>query len=166
VLSSVQVKATAAFDIRANTFAVLWPREAWPVANWGLNLEETSFRWIRKIPVFNARHFVSDINHYLKLKLLSGFHGGAAGAELPYINPGQRLLFSTTSSTNLQKKLGVANQGRAFSRRNRLRSRFSSFAVGATEKFPEGVAAFVNGGDGQSHGNTRFNQQGFTELQA
>ena len=56
---------------------------------------------------------IGDINHYPgKLKLiLSGFHEAALLAQqaFRYINPGQRLLFQyTTSSTNLQKKLGVA----------------------------------------------------------
>ena len=56
---------------------------------------------------------IGDINHYPgKLKLiLSGFHEAALLAQqaFHYINPGKRLLFQyTTSSTSLQKKLGVA----------------------------------------------------------
>jgi thioredoxin reductase (NADPH) len=43
--------------------------------------------------------------------ILSGFHEAALMAQeaFHHINPGQRLVFQyTTSSTNLQKKLGVA----------------------------------------------------------
>jgi thioredoxin reductase len=55
---------------------------------------------------------IGDINWYPgKLKLiLSGFHEGALMAQkaFHYINPGKRLVFQyTTSSSSLQKKLGV-----------------------------------------------------------
>ncbi len=55
---------------------------------------------------------IGDINHYSgKLKLiLSGFHEAALMAQAAFkiARPGQRLLFQyTTSSTSLQKKLGV-----------------------------------------------------------
>ena len=55
---------------------------------------------------------IGDINTYPgKLKLiLSGFHEAALMAQEAFrnINPGERLVFQyTTSSTNLQKKLGV-----------------------------------------------------------
>jgi thioredoxin reductase (NADPH) len=86
-----------------------------PVANWGLNLHENL------IPVdtekFETSHpgifAVGDINSYPgKLKLiLSGFHEGALAAQKAhrYIYPEKKLLFQyTTSSTNLQKKLGVS----------------------------------------------------------
>jgi thioredoxin reductase (NADPH) len=86
-----------------------------PVADWGLNLEENL------IPVDTEKFSTSekgifaigDINHYPgKLKLiLSGFHEAALMAQEAFriINPGERLLFQyTTSSSNLQKKLGVA----------------------------------------------------------
>ena len=56
---------------------------------------------------------IGDINWYPgKLKLiLSGFHEGALMAQKAYhyVYPGKRLIFQyTTSSTSLQKKLGVA----------------------------------------------------------
>jgi len=86
-----------------------------PIAEWGLNLNENL------IPVdtekFETSHpgifAVGDINAYPgKLKLiLSGFHEGALAAQKAhrYIYPDKKLLFQyTTSSTNLQKKLGVS----------------------------------------------------------
>jgi thioredoxin reductase (NADPH) len=86
-----------------------------PVAEWGLNLNENL------IPVdtekFETSHpgifAVGDINAYPgKLKLiLSGFHEGALAAQRAhrYVFPDKKLLFQyTTSSTNLQKKLGVS----------------------------------------------------------
>ncbi|MGE3712838.1 MAG: NAD(P)/FAD-dependent oxidoreductase [Hyphomicrobiaceae bacterium] len=85
-----------------------------PVANWGLNLEENL------IPVDTEKFETSepgifaigDINNYPgKLKLiLSGFHEGALMAQAAhrYIYPEKKLLFQyTTSSSSLQKKLGV-----------------------------------------------------------
>jgi thioredoxin reductase (NADPH) len=119
VLSSVQVKGNdgAAFDIQANTLLPFFglTMKLGPVANWGLNLEHNL------IPVDTEKFETSepgifaigDINHYPgKLKLiLSGFHEAALLAQqaFRYINPGERLLFQyTTSSSNLQKKLGVA----------------------------------------------------------
>jgi len=86
-----------------------------PVANWGIDLENNL------IPVDTAAFETSvpgifaigDINTYPgKLKLiLSGFHEGALMAQKAhcYVFPDKRLVFQyTTSSTNLQKKLGVA----------------------------------------------------------
>ena len=86
-----------------------------PVANWGLNLHE------ELIEVDTARFETSepgifaigDINAYPgKLKLiLSGFHEAAlmAQAAKRIVHPNQRVVFQyTTSSTSLQKKLGVA----------------------------------------------------------
>ncbi len=85
-----------------------------PIANWGLNLDENL------IPVDTERFETSekgifaigDINTYPgKLKLiLSGFHEAALMAQQAhkYIYPDKRLLFQyTTSSSSLQKKLGV-----------------------------------------------------------
>ena len=85
-----------------------------PVAEWGLNLHENL------IPVDTEKFETStpgifaigDINTYPgKLKLiLSGFHEAALMAQqaFKYKNPGERLLFQyTTSSSSLQKKLGV-----------------------------------------------------------
>lgn len=85
-----------------------------PVADWGLNLHENL------IPVDTEKFetsepgifAVGDINTYPgKLKLiLSGFHEVALMAQQAhrYIYPDKKLLFQyTTSSSNLQKKLGV-----------------------------------------------------------
>jgi len=87
-----------------------------PVANWGFELKNNEL-----IPVDTAAFETSvpgifaigDINWYPgKLKLiLSGFHEAALMAQKAhgYVHPGKRLVFQyTTSSTSLQKKLGVA----------------------------------------------------------
>jgi thioredoxin reductase (NADPH) len=86
-----------------------------PIADWGLNLHETLIpvdteKFETNVPGIFA---VGDINHYPgKLKLiLSGFHEGALAAQKVhrYVYPNKKLLFQyTTSSTSLQKKLGVA----------------------------------------------------------
>ena len=86
-----------------------------PIADWGLNLHENL------IPVDTAKFETSekgifaigDINTYPgKLKLiLCGFHEGALAAQKihRYVYPDKKLTFQyTTSSTSLQKKLGVA----------------------------------------------------------
>jgi thioredoxin reductase (NADPH) len=85
-----------------------------PVANFGIHLHENL------IPVDTEKFetstpgifAVGDINHYPgKLKLiLSGFHEAALMAQqaFRYVFPDQKLRFQyTTSSTDLQKKLGV-----------------------------------------------------------
>jgi thioredoxin reductase (NADPH) len=89
-----------------------------PVANWGFELKNNEL-----IPVETAAFETSvpgifaigDINWYPgKLKLiLSGFHEGALMAQKAhrYVYPDKRLVFQyTTSSTSLQKKLGVTPQ--------------------------------------------------------
>jgi thioredoxin reductase (NADPH) len=86
-----------------------------PIAGWGLNLHENL------VPVDTEKFETSergifaigDINTYPgKLKLiLSGFHEGALCAQKAhrYVYPNKKLLFQyTTSSTSLQRKLGVA----------------------------------------------------------
>src|SRR5499425_3334150 len=86
-----------------------------PVANWGLNLNENL------IPVDTEKFetstpgifAVGDINTYPgKLKLiLSGFHEAALMAQAAFriCRPNEKLRFQyTTSSSSLQKKLGVA----------------------------------------------------------
>src|SRR6202020_3578979 len=86
-----------------------------PIAEFGINLTENL------IPVDTARFesqtpgifAIGDINTYPgKLKLiLSGFHEGALMAQgaLHIARPNEQLRFQyTTSSSNLQKKLGVA----------------------------------------------------------
>jgi thioredoxin reductase (NADPH) len=85
-----------------------------PVANWGLNLAEDLIpvdteAFETNVPGIFA---VGDISTYPgKLKLiLCGFHEAALMAQKAYhyIFPGKRLVFQyTTSSTSLQKKLGV-----------------------------------------------------------
>jgi len=86
-----------------------------PVAEWGLNLHENLIpvdteKFETSVPGIFA---VGDINWYPgKLKLiLSGFHEVAlmAQAAKRIVSPGERIVFQyTTSSTSLQKKLGVA----------------------------------------------------------
>jgi thioredoxin reductase (NADPH) len=86
-----------------------------PVANWGLNqheelVEVDTEKFETSEPGIYA---IGDINWYPgKLKLiLSGFHEGAlmAQAAKRVVHPNQRIVFQyTTSSTSLQKKLGVA----------------------------------------------------------
>jgi thioredoxin reductase (NADPH) len=85
-----------------------------PVANWGLNLHENLIavdteKFETSTPGIFA---IGDINWYPgKLKLiLSGFHEAALFAQKAhrYVYPDKRLTFQyTTSSTSLQKKLGV-----------------------------------------------------------
>ncbi|MEM8645832.1 MAG: NAD(P)/FAD-dependent oxidoreductase [Pseudomonadota bacterium] len=86
-----------------------------PVANWGLNLDENLIEVdTEKFQTSEPGIFaIGDINTYPgKLKLiLSGFHEAALMAQVAFkiIHPDERLVFQyTTSSTKLQKKLGVA----------------------------------------------------------
>ncbi len=86
-----------------------------PIADWGLNLHENLIRvdterFETDVPGIFA---VGDINWYPgKLKLiLSGFHEAALMAQAAHriVYPGKKLLFQyTTSSSSLQKKLGVS----------------------------------------------------------
>jgi thioredoxin reductase (NADPH) len=86
-----------------------------PVADWGLDLNDNLIvvdteKFETSVPGIFA---IGDINHYPgKLKLiLSGFHEAAlmAQAAKKIISPDERVVFQyTTSSTKLQKKLGVA----------------------------------------------------------
>ena len=104
------------FDIDCDTMLPFFglTMKLGPVANWGLNLEQNL------IPVDTEKFETSepgifaigDINFYPgKLKLiLSGFHEAALMAQkaFAYIYPEERVMFQyTTSSTKLQKKLGV-----------------------------------------------------------
>jgi len=86
-----------------------------PIADWGLNLNENL------VPVDTEKFgtnadgifAIGDINWYPgKLKLiLSGFHEAAlmAQAAKKIVDPDAKVVFQyTTSSSNLQKKLGVA----------------------------------------------------------
>ncbi|HEY3486586.1 MAG TPA: NAD(P)/FAD-dependent oxidoreductase [Gammaproteobacteria bacterium] len=86
-----------------------------PVANWGLNLDENLIavdteKFETNVPGIFA---IGDICTYPgKLKLiLSGFHEAALMCQQAYHNayPGKKLVFRyTTSSSELQKKLGVS----------------------------------------------------------
>jgi len=87
-----------------------------PIANWGFELKNNELipvdteSFETSVPGIFA---IGDINWYPgKLKLiLCGFHEAALMAQKAYhyIYPGKRLVFQyTTSSTSLQKKLGVA----------------------------------------------------------
>lgn len=85
-----------------------------PVADWGLELNDNLISvgtetFESSVPGVFA---IGDINHYPgKLKLiLSGFHEAAlmAQAAKKIVDPDERVIFQyTTSSTKLQKKLGV-----------------------------------------------------------
>jgi thioredoxin reductase (NADPH) len=119
VLASAQVKGADGemFDVTTNTMLPFFglTMKLGPVAEWGLNLDQNLIpvdteKFETSVPGIFA---VGDINTYPgKLKLiLSGFHEAALMSQqaFRYINPGQRLLFQyTTSSSNLQKKLGVS----------------------------------------------------------
>ena len=85
-----------------------------PVAEWGLEMEKKALKvhtenFQTSVPGIFA---IGDINTYPgKLKLiLCGFHEGALMAQKAhrYVYPDKRLVFQyTTSSSSLQKKLGV-----------------------------------------------------------
>ena len=89
-----------------------------PVADWGLELNDNLIavdteKFESSVPGIFA---IGDINAYPgKLKLiLSGFHEAAlmAQAAKAIVSPGERIVFQyTTSSTKLQKKLGVVVVG-------------------------------------------------------
>jgi thioredoxin reductase (NADPH) len=86
-----------------------------PIADWGLNLNENLIavdteKFETSVPGIFA---IGDINTYPgKLKLiLSGFHEAALAAQRVhrYVHPDRKLTFQyTTSSSSLQKKLGVS----------------------------------------------------------
>jgi thioredoxin reductase (NADPH) len=86
-----------------------------PVAEWGLNLNENLINVdTEKFETSTPGIFaIGDINWYPgKLKLiLSGFHEAALMSQAAHriVYPGKKLLFQyTTSSSSLQKKLGVS----------------------------------------------------------
>lgn len=112
----VDGRAEQEFEIKAERLLPFFglTMKLGPVANWGLNLNENL------IPVDTEKFETSepgifaigDINWYPgKLKLiLSGFHEAALMAQRAhrYVYPDKRVIFQyTTSSSNLQKKLGV-----------------------------------------------------------
>jgi thioredoxin reductase (NADPH) len=123
-ISSLNVKTKDQGDITLNCSRFLafygLTMKLGPVAEFGLNLHENL------IPVDTEKFqtsepgifAVGDINHYPgKLKLiLSGFHEAALMAQEAFriIHPDKKLRFQyTTSSSDLQKKLGVKDDEKA-----------------------------------------------------
>ncbi|MBV9347916.1 MAG: NAD(P)/FAD-dependent oxidoreductase [Pseudolabrys sp.] len=119
VMRAVNVKTEKGEAVRIEADAMLpffgLTMKLGPIADWGLNLHE------ELVPVETAAYETSepgifaigDINTYPgKLKLiLSGFHEAALMSRKAshYVFPDKKLVFQyTTSSTSLQKKLGVA----------------------------------------------------------
>ncbi|MGE0742722.1 MAG: NAD(P)/FAD-dependent oxidoreductase [Hyphomonadaceae bacterium] len=111
-----QTKEKGGYEIPCNEVLAFYglTMKLGPIADFGLNLNENL------IPVDTEKFETSepgifaigDINTYPgKLKLiLCGFHEGALMAQAAFkiARPGERLVFLyTTSSTDLQKKLGV-----------------------------------------------------------
>jgi thioredoxin reductase (NADPH) len=114
---AAQSKDKGAFDISCDTLLAFYglTMKLGPIANFGLNFTENL------IPVDVSTYQTSepgifaigDINTYPgKLKLiLCGFHEAAMMAQGAFrlARPGERLVFLyTTSSTDLQRKLGVS----------------------------------------------------------
>ncbi|MGD9815229.1 MAG: NAD(P)/FAD-dependent oxidoreductase [Hyphomonadaceae bacterium] len=112
-----ETKAKGRYEIACNELLAFYglTMKLGPIADFGLNLNENL------IPVDTEKFETSepgifaigDINTYPgKLKLiLCGFHEAALMAQAAFkiARPGERLVFLyTTSSTDLQKKLGVA----------------------------------------------------------
>jgi thioredoxin reductase (NADPH) len=117
-LSAVECKgADGAFEIACDTLLPFFglTMKLGPVADWGIELNENHIpvdteKFESSVPGIFA---IGDINTYPgKLKLiLSGFHEAALMSHqaFHYCRPGERLRFQyTTTSTSLQKKLGVA----------------------------------------------------------
>jgi len=118
-LSAVIVKGNDGTTTRVELDAMLpffgLTMKLGPVANWGIKLDDDLIpvdtgTFESNVPGIFA---IGDINTYPgKLKLiLSGFHEAALMAQKAhhYVHPEKRLVFQyTTSSTSLQKKLGVA----------------------------------------------------------
>ena len=119
MLSSVTVKGAdgAIFEQPAEIMMPFFglTMKLGPVADWGLQLDENLVPVdTEKFETSEKRIFaIGDINTYPgKLKLiLSGFHEAALMAQqaYKYVYPDKKLIFQyTTSSSSLQKKLGVA----------------------------------------------------------
>ncbi|WP_425990699.1 NAD(P)/FAD-dependent oxidoreductase [Afipia sp. DC4300-2b1] len=118
MLAGAMVKGTdnETFKIDCNTMLPFFglTMKLGPVANWGVKLENNlvpvdTEAFETNVPGIFA---IGDINTYPgKLKLiLSGFHEGALMAQKAsrYVFPDKRVVFQyTTSSSSLQKKLGV-----------------------------------------------------------
>jgi thioredoxin reductase (NADPH) len=117
-----------------------------PVSAWGLEMDDELIKV--DVSTFETNRpgifAIGDINTYPgKLKLiLSGFHEGALMSQRVhhYVHPEKRLVFQyTTSSTSLQKKLGVA-YGHAKSHLHRTRRR-GSYRGGGTRRHRDGDGA-------------------------
>jgi thioredoxin reductase (NADPH) len=118
-LSAVTIKGNDGSSSRVELDAMLpffgLTMKLGPVANWGIKMKDDlvlvdTGTFESNVPGIFA---IGDINTYPgKLKLiLSGFHEAALMAQKAhhYVHPDKRLVFQyTTSSTSLQKKLGVA----------------------------------------------------------
>jgi thioredoxin reductase (NADPH) len=118
-LSAVTIKGNDGSSSRVELDAMLpffgLTMKLGPVANWGIKMKDDlvlvdTGTFESNVPGIFA---IGDINTYPgKLKLiLSGFHEAALMAQKAhhYVHPEKRLVFQyTTSSTSLQKKLGVA----------------------------------------------------------
>jgi thioredoxin reductase (NADPH) len=119
VLTGIKLKSKdkGDFTISADTLLPFYglTMKLGPIANFGLNLHENLIpvdteKFATDTPGIFA---IGDINTYPgKLKLiLSGFHEAALMAQAAFriIHPDKKLRFQyTTSSTDLQKKLGVS----------------------------------------------------------
>ncbi len=118
-LTAVSIKDKAGATARVEIDAMLpffgLTMKLGPVADWGIELKDNLIpvdtgTFESNIPGLFA---IGDINTYPgKLKLiLSGFHEAALMSQQAYhyVYPDKKLVFQyTTSSTSLQKKLGVA----------------------------------------------------------
>jgi len=114
--ASVRCEDSSALDIACDAMLPFFglTMKLGPIANWGLNLHENlvpvdTAKFESNVPGIFA---IGDINtNPGKLKLiLSGFHEAALAAQqaFHYVYPDKKLLFQyTTSSTSLQRKLGV-----------------------------------------------------------
>lgn len=113
---SIKSKEKGEFDLPCDTLLAFYglTMKLGPVETFGIEMQNGLFPVdTEKFETSTPKIFaIGDINHYPgKLKLiLSGFHEAAlmAQAAFRYIHPDQKLRFEyTTSSTNLQEKLGV-----------------------------------------------------------
>ncbi len=105
------------FDIECDTLLPFFglTMKLGPIAEWGINLAHNRIpvdteKFETSVPSIYAIGDIADYPGKLKL-ILSGFHEAALMAHhaFRYVYPDQRLVFQhTTSSTNLQEKLGVA----------------------------------------------------------
>jgi thioredoxin reductase (NADPH) len=114
--ASVRGEDGTAFDIACDALLPFFglTMKLGPIAQWGLNLHENlvpvdTEKFETNVPGIFA---IGDINAYAgKLKLiLSGFHEAALMSRKAahYVFPDKKIVFQyTTSSTSLQKKLGV-----------------------------------------------------------